>query len=208
MVDWEGRWRAGDTPWDLGRAPPVLLASLREEPFAQGPQRVLVPGSGGGWDAIALALAGHDVVALDLAPAAHEVGRARAAAQGATLEWATADLLALPAALRGAFDAIWEQTCFCALEPALRNAYADAVAGALRPGGWWVGLLWEHGKEGGPPYSVSEDVLSLHFARHFDVVAVRSVHPPLALREREWLATLRLRAAARQSPPAGRPTSG
>jgi len=152
-TDWEGHYKAGDAPWDLGRAPPCLeelVASIGEPGL-----RVFVPGAGRGHDAVCWARAGHAVTALDIAPTAVAEGRAVARAAGVEIDWVLGDLFALPADLEGAFDVVWEQTCLCALAPEQRAAYARAVARVLPPQGLLHGVLWEHGKEGGPPWNLT-----------------------------------------------------
>jgi SAM-dependent methyltransferase len=151
--DWEGRYRAGDAPWDLGRAPPCLEALV--DALAGPRLRVFVPGAGRGHDARCWARAGHAVTALDIAPTAVAQGRVLT---GDLVTWIVGDLFALPRAMHGAFDVVWEQTCLCALPPERRADYARAVASVLRPGGVFHGVLWEHGKEGGPPWSITMDV--------------------------------------------------
>lgn len=164
---WEARWRAGDTPWDLGAASPAVAQALREGPLANGPRRVLVPGAGAGHDAIALARAGHDVVALDIAATAVARARETIAAAGVPVAVIHGDLLAGEAKRAGPFDVVFEHTCFCALEPGDRDRYVDAVADVLAPGGALVAVLWEHGRPGGPPYDIAGALISSWFARRF-----------------------------------------
>ena len=45
-----------------------------------------------------------------------------------------------------------EHTCFCAIDPARRPAYLDAVVRLLAPGGWLLALFWCHDRPGGPPW--------------------------------------------------------
>ena len=168
--DWEGRYRADDAPWDLGRAPPSLeqlVASIEDRAL-----RVFVPGAGRGHDALCWARAGHPVTALDLAPTAVEQGRALT---GEPVAWVLGDLFALPPALRGAFDIVWEQTCLCALPPDRRFDYALAVASVLRPGGTFHGVLWEHGKEGGPPWSITEEIARDALGGAFEIERIERI---------------------------------
>ena len=66
---WEKRFRENFTPWDAGRVPSDLERFLRSEPRGR---RVLIPGCGSGYEVRAFAEAGHDVIAVDFAPAAVE----------------------------------------------------------------------------------------------------------------------------------------
>jgi SAM-dependent methyltransferase len=198
---WEGRWVAGDTPWDLGAPPPVLADVIARA--GPGRLRVLVPGAGGGQDAVAWARAGHDVVAVDFATTA--VVRARRLAQeaGVELRVIEADVLELPPELRGAFDLVWEHTCFCALPPERRAGWVQATARALRPGGRVVALLWNHRRPGGPPFDVEPSAARASFSERFDVVSLEPVLRSAPGREGEFLleATLRGAGTPRPAPP-------
>lgn len=43
---------------------------------------------------------------------------------------------------RMGITAVWEHTCFCAIEPSQRSAYARALAALLRPGQRLLGLFF------------------------------------------------------------------
>ncbi|OMO97718.1 Inositol polyphosphate-related phosphatase [Corchorus olitorius] len=61
---WEESWKQGVTPWDLGRATPVVLHLHKTGSLPMG--RVLVPGCGTGYDVVAMACPGRHVVGLDI----------------------------------------------------------------------------------------------------------------------------------------------
>ncbi len=185
--DWEGRYQADDTPWNLGRASPHLEALIVS--IAETGLRVLVPGAGHGHDAVAWARAGHVVTALDIAPSAVDAGREVMEAAGVSFDWLLGDLLALPEDFLGAFDLVWEQTCLCALPPERRSDYARAVASVLRPGGMFRALLWEHGKDGGPPWSLTGDIARDVLGEHFEIEAVEPVPDWIDVRWNEFVVT-------------------
>ena len=164
---WNQRYRDGKTGWDLGSAPPILERTLAE--FGEGPLRVLVPGAGRAHDARAWARAGHHVTAVDFAPMAVEEAQRLAADEGVALEVELSDVLNLPSKLRGTFDLVWEQTCLCALPPEHREAYVASMHGALVPSGQLIALLWNHGKEDGPPYDMIPAEVEALFAPHFEL---------------------------------------
>lgn len=188
---WNARYRDGNTPWERRRPPPDLLELI--ERLGSTKLCVLVPGAGHGTDAIAWAAAGHDVTAVDHAPDAVRLSRERSRAAGHRLRILLADILDLPTHLCGTFDAVWEQTCFCALAPDQRRGYVGAMARALRPGGLLYGLFWEHGRSGGPPYNVSEACVRSAFDDLFEIISVVAA-TPLPDREREFVVVLRRRA--------------
>lgn len=168
VMDWNRRYEENDTPWDKGAAHPAL-----DEMLARGALsgRVLVPGCGTGHDVRALARHGLDVVGLDVAPLALE--RALSLARAGTETYILGDLFHLPADLQGAFDGIFEHTCFCAIDPSRRADYAAAVASALRPGGKLLAVFFldpGHGGEG-PPFGCTTGELDGLFAGNFRLLA-------------------------------------
>ena len=158
---WEARWRAGDTGWDLGEpSPPLcwLLQSLH----APQPGRVLVPGCGGGHELLRLAEAGFQPVGWDLAPSAVALAQTRLGERGAVI---CGDVLR-PGPPSASFDGVFEQTCFCAIDPAERPLYAAMVARVLRPGGWlWMVHLRVQGS-GGPPFDSDPQAVVTLFAQY------------------------------------------
>ena len=129
---WDDRYADGLTGWDLGEAPPVLRDLIQDELRADG--RMLVPGCGNGHDALALARAGWVVTGLDFAPRAVEAAQAHAKAADIDVTYEQGDLFAMPKAWAEAFDAVWEQTCYCAIHPDRRDEYVTAIARVLKDG--------------------------------------------------------------------------
>jgi SAM-dependent methyltransferase len=164
LMDWNQRYEGNDTPWDKGEAHPVLLDMLTHGALGG---RVLVPGCGTGHDVRELACRGLTVIGLDIAPLALERARAHAPAGSETYE--LGDLFHLPAAWQGSFDGIFEHTCFCAIDPAKRADYVQAVAALLRPGGRLLSVFFvdpDNGGEG-PPFGCNAAELDALFSRDF-----------------------------------------
>ena len=168
---WQQRFQEGVLPWDRGGPHPQLTRWLGSGTLRSG-QAVLVPGCGAGHEVVALAAAGLQVTALDYAPGACAL--ARQAVSAAELDPATAQVIEAdvrtwqPAA---PLEAVYEQTCLCALHPDHWRTYADQLHRWLRPGGRLFGLFMQCRKEGaavgqieGPPY-------------HLDIHAVRALFP-------------------------------
>ena len=145
---WEDRYRQGKTAWDRGAVSPTLSRWLDDGLVPPG--RVLVPGCGHGHEVEALVRAGCQVTAVDIAPTPVLRLMARLADAGLHANVVQADLLAWTPA--EPFEAIYEQTCLCALDPADWPAYAQRLAGWLVPGGHLLALFMQTGTEGGPPY--------------------------------------------------------
>ncbi len=172
-TDWEDHYRRGETPWEKGAPSPGLVDLLAEEPIRG---RILVPGCGFGHDVRALAATADEVIGIDIAPSAVEAAGKLPAAGHERYE--LQDLFALPPSWRGAFDGVWEHTCFCAIQPSQRPAYVEAVADALRPGGKLFAIFYldpgNDSPDEGPPFEVSVAELDRLFLPRFTLV-------------REWL---------------------
>lgn len=194
--NWEECYQNRNTPWDRGGpAPPLLeiLERLGPEPWGGGP--VLAPGCGVGHDVRALAAAGIPAVGLDLAPSA--VARARQfPATGAECYECGDFLDPVWSAGRG-FGAIWEHTCFCAIHPELRTAYARAAAAVLAPERHLCGVFYldPHSPgepHEGPPFGVTVAELDTVFGPWFKRVEGWVPQCAYPGREgREWLAVYR-----------------
>lgn len=199
MTDWEQRWRASDTPWDKGYGAPPLSEYL-EDPACVllGARRVLVPGCGSGHDVRELARCGIPATGLDLSPTAIE--RARAVARVGGEDYVTGDLFARGWRVGRDFDAVWEHTCFCAIDPSLRSSYAAAMAEILPPGGHLVGLFfltpWDEGEEAkGPPFESRREEIEALFAPFFELLSERVPSRAYPGREgREWRVVFRRRS--------------
>ena len=165
---WQERFESQRTPWDRGAVNPALAPLLAQGVLPLG-ARVLLPGCGAGYEVVQLAAQGFRPVAVDYAPAAVGLTRARRAQAGLDAEVIEADLLEwTPSA---PLDAIWDQTCLCALHPDLWVAYAQRLASWLAPGGTLMLLAVQIERDGrrdgrieGPPY-------------HCDINAVRALFP-------------------------------
>ena len=160
---WQQRFERQQTPWDRGRASPQLDRWWADGTLVAG-QRIAVPGCGSGHDALALAAAGCVVTAIDYAEAAVALARERLAAANISADIEQADVLAWRPATP--LDAVYEQTCWCALHPDHWLAYAAQLQSWLRPGGRLLMLAMQcqragaaEGRIEGPPYHMDIHML-------------------------------------------------
>lgn len=141
---WESRFQVGRTPWEREGLNPAFVTWRTTDELR--PCRILVPGAGRSHEPAALLRDGFDVVTLDLAESAVKAQAARLgphrAIQADVTQW-------LPDA---PFDAVYDQTCLCALPPALWPAYEARLRRWLRPGGKLFVLFMQVGHDGGPPF--------------------------------------------------------
>lgn len=165
---WQERFEKQQTGWDRGAPNPQLLAWL--DSAALQPCRIAVPGCGGGWEVAELARRGFDVTGLDYTPAAIAKTRALLEAQGLKAQVVQADVLRYRP--EAAFDAIYEQTCLCAIHPDDWQEYASQLHQWLRPGASLWALFMqvlrpaasEDGLIQGPPYHCDINAMRALFA--------------------------------------------
>lgn len=194
---WEGLYASSQDGWDLGEAAPSLAAWLDAgNPLAPG-ACVAVPGAGRGHDARLLARHGYVVTGFDFAEVAVAEARRLAEGEGVTATFEQRDVFALGADFAQAFDAVWEYTCFCAIDPDRRAEYARVLHDILKPGGLLLACFYplRDGTDG-PPFPVSRAGIEAALAPSFDIL---EAGPPPASPERrrglEWLVIARRRAS-------------
>ena len=191
---WDQRYREGGDGWELGQPAPPLEDFLRHHPLAPSKAgRVLVPGCGRGHEAALLAELGFAVVGLDFSTEAIREASRLYGPDRPQLRWLCADLFA-PAALKAAgfdeesLDGVVEHTCFCAMDPALRDAYRATVSTLLKPGGWLLGLFLCHSRPGGPPFGSDSSALAEAWCRTGMVEQIwQPAASSLSKRSDEWL---------------------
>ncbi len=186
---WDGLYASSQDGWELGEPAPALVQRLEAGlPLPSG-ARVAVLGAGRGHDARLLARRGYQVTGFDFAEAAVREARRLAKEEGVRVAFEQRDVFSLAADYGGAFDAVWEYTCFCAIDPARRGEYVDVLRDVLRPGGLLLGCFYPL-REGtdGPPFPVSREGVEAALAPRFDLLESA---PPAASPERrrglEWL---------------------
>ena len=162
IQSWDDKYRRAFWPWDRGASHPALAAWLASGVLPPG--RIVIPGSGRGHEVLDLARLGFSVTGIDFSSAALQINRAALQSAGLQAELVEADVLAwLPAQ---PVDAVYEQTCLCAMPPVQWPAYAAQLARWLRPGGQLLALFAQTAPPhtGGPPF-------------HCDLGAMRELFP-------------------------------
>jgi len=186
-MDWQARYIAGDTPWDEGAAHPALVDYIT----ARGPftGHILVPGCGAGHDVRAISTRDNTVLGLDIAPAA--IAKAQALPPAAREQYLAGDFFNIDPELRASFDWLVEHTCFCAIDPTMRPAYAVAAADALKPGAHCFAIFYLNpAVERRPPYGVTVAELDRLFSPFF--TTVREWTPERAYPDREGRELIRV----------------
>lgn len=157
---WQARYDQEQTGWDRGNASPTLLRWLAAGDLR--PCRILVPGCGRGHEVVALAKAGFDVTGVDFAPAAVAAVQSHLASERLTAEVVESDLFAYQP--DRPFEAIYEQTCLCALPPDRWGEYEKRLAGWLERGGRLFAAFMQTDSADGPPFACPPDAMRRLFA--------------------------------------------
>ena len=178
-VDWDARYRAGDTPWDKGVAHPALAGWLSKQPLHG---RILVPGCGLGHDVRAISSSENTVTGLDIAPLAIE--QAQKYPKTGNESYILGDLFEPPSGWSGAFAWVFEHTCFCAILPGQRQAYIRQIHRLLKDGGCLLAIFYvDPGTDAGPPFGCSVKELNRLFSPGFEMVETQAGFPTYAGRE-------------------------
>nr|CAN68137.1 hypothetical protein VITISV_035654 [Vitis vinifera] len=151
---WEEKWQQGLTPWDLGKATPIIEHLHQAGALPNG--RTLIPGCGRGYDVVAIACPERFVVGLDISDSA-----IKKAKESSSSSWNASHFIFLKADFftwnpTELFDLIIDYTFFCAIEPDMRPAWASRMQQLLKPDGELLTLMFPISDHtGGPPYKVS-----------------------------------------------------
>jgi len=191
---WQQRFDNNETGWDRGSPSPQLLAWLDSGGLL--PCHIAVPGCGTGWEVAELARRGFEVTGIDYTAAAVAKTRALLQAQGLVAEVIQADVLSYQPP--HPFDAIYEQTCLCAIHPEHWLEYTQQLQRWLKPAGsLWVLYMQmlrpaasEQGVIHGPPYHCDINAMRALFTEKtwvwpkppYDKVAHPNLSHELALR--------------------------
>ena len=173
----------GRPGWDMDGETPLVreLVDLALPLGLRPGSQLVVPGCGYGHDAAALDNQGFQVTGLDFAPLAIQGAMHR---YGDRVAWSQADWFTTKL---GPWDAIFDHTCFVAMDPVRRPAYLEACAAHLRPGGLWLAVLFHHvNGRPGPPHAISQPEARKLAEAHFEVLhldAAQNSHPRRAGRE-------------------------
>lgn len=184
----EGSYREGSPPWDIGRPQPVIVA-LEESGAVSDP--VLDAGCGTGENTLYLASRGHEVLGIDGAPAAVAAARTKADERGLEAEFVEGDALDV-ASLGRVFGTVVDVGFFHSLGDEERLTWAAQLRAALSPGGRYHMLCFsEHAQVSGGPRRVTQDEIRGTFADGFAITEIRAY--PLSSRFGEvagWLASV------------------
>jgi SAM-dependent methyltransferase len=171
---WEKRFRENFTPWDAGGVPLALEAFLKTEPRGR---RVLVPGCGSGYEVRAFAEGGHEVLAVDFAPAAVE--RAQKILGTLSEHVRLADFF--ESDFGAPFDLVYERAFLCSLPRTLRPRYVERAHQLLTPRGRIAGFFYFEDGERGPPFGLKSGELDALLGERFEQTSDTAVEDSIPI---------------------------
>ncbi|MDQ3101251.1 MAG: TPMT family class I SAM-dependent methyltransferase [Bacteroidota bacterium] len=185
---WRERYLTNDTGWDLGGPSTPLreyIDQLKDKNI-----RILIPGAGRAYEAEYLHNRGFTrVYVIDLAEEPFTDLKKRCPTF-------PAEHLLVGDFFKhiGQYDLILEQTFFCALDPALREAYVKKMHELLAPGGKLTGVLFNDPlNDDRPPFGGSAEIYEPIFSKHFRSLSFKPCYNSIKPREgRElWLSAVK-----------------
>jgi methyl halide transferase len=177
-LDWDERFRSGDTPWEDEAVAPVVVHLFDE--YVPIGASVLDIGCGLGTTSLWLAHQGYTVTACDIAPEAVRRTSQRARHAGLSIDCVVADVL-IDRARRPRPDVVFDRGVLHSFtkQPG-REAFAAAVADLLDPGALWLDVSGSADTPGDPGEAARHGWPRLTLANiiaagepYFEVLSVR-----------------------------------
>ncbi len=169
--DWDGRYQAGETPWDSGLPSRELRRVLEEQGLPPG--RALELGCGTGTNALFLAQRGFDVTAVDCSATALAEARRRSMELGLIVDWVQADVQRFGAD-REPFAFVFDRGCFHCCRRVDLAGYLDTLQAVTRPGSFYLSLSGNatEARSPGPP-TMTEDEIREELGGLFEFMDLR-----------------------------------
>ncbi len=157
---WDDRYAKKQTGWERDEAHPALrnwIASGELKPCS-----IAIPGCGRGHEALLLAESGFDVTAIDFAEEALRKSTERLRGFESSSSVVQGDVLSYRPTIQ--FDAVYEQTCMCAIAPAARLQYQESLYEWLRPEAKLFALFMQTRNDSGvPPFHCDIEDMKMLF---------------------------------------------
>ena len=179
---WEDIYKRNDIGWDLNGPTPIFEKIANK----LKPGRVVILGSGRGYDAIIFSKLNFEVTAVDFAPSAINYLEKLCKKNNVKVNAIQSDIFSLGKYYDNYFDYIIEQTCFCAIDPKRREEYERLAFRILNSSGNLIGLWYPLDKaieDGGPPWGVSRSNLKNIFEKRW--IVTKELFSELSVKKRK-----------------------
>ena len=178
---WDEKYSNNNTGWDMKSSNPVFVNLINDTKFIQ-PCKLLITGSGKGYDAVEAAKANYNVTAVDFSSEATKIAKKLARENSVKINFLEKDIFDLSIDYNNYFDAVYEYTTFCAINPSRRKEYIAILSQIIKSGGKLIALLFPvDGRSGGPPFNI--DILEFYklaskeFILEFSSFNINSIKP-------------------------------
>ncbi|MFN2430984.1 MAG: methyltransferase domain-containing protein [Cryomorphaceae bacterium] len=165
---WQERWENQATGWDIGYPSTPLISYFEDtRDRLSADSKILIPGSGNAYEGEVLLKMGFaNTYLLDIAEMALDNVKKRfpEVPEDRLIHGDFFDH-------QGKYDCIVEQTFFCALDPSLREKYAQKMLELLKPGGILMGVLFDDKLfTDHPPFGGNKETYLPHFEGKFEIL--------------------------------------
>lgn len=159
---WDDRYKRKDSPWDRGKVSPALA---HFKPLLKEGDQILLAGCGRGYEVVSLAKEGYQVCALDYSQVILDALGQDLEKEGCLerVDLVQADFFTWEPKV--VFDAVYEQTFLCAIDPDLREAYEAKMHTLLKKEGWIQASFKQNKKSDGPPFHCGMDEMKFLFSQ-------------------------------------------
>ena len=166
---WDELYKNGNVGWDMKSSTPVFKSILKEQNF-QTSDKLLILGSGFGYDAVEAAESGFDVTAVDFSKTAIEKAREIARKQDVKINFLVRDFFTLTEDFKDHFDIVYDYVTYCAIDPLRRKEYAEMVSTILKCNGTFMGLWFPvENRNDGPPFGINLNETQNIFSKHLEL---------------------------------------
>ncbi len=188
--DWERHYDSDDLLWDLGEVAPPFTRLWEERNIP--PCKAVIPGCGRGHEVIFLAERGFQITAVDYTRGAVNLLNNALSAKNLAGEVLHLNFFEFDKKYNNKFDLMLEHTFFCAINPDMCQKYAATAGRILKPGALLIGLFYETGEKGGPPFNTRKSDIEESFSRQFEIETLHKTSHSIERRKgKEWLAILK-----------------
>ena len=170
----------------MGSSSPALINALNENTIPEG--KALVPGCGRGYDVSLLASKNRYVLGIDIVQKAVDEANEYLLENNVNSnegEVKVKDFFSLDT--KEKFDFIYDYTFLCALDPTIRNLWAEQMGLLVKPGGELFCLIFpiNDQKESGPPYKVSLELVKSLLDKEFECKQLEMLDKSLCHKDRD-----------------------
>lgn len=152
---WNSIYQNKNTGWDLKSPTPVFQRILKEKKIINT-GKLLILGSGYGYDAVEAAKAGFEVTAVDFSAFAVSFAKKLAKRENVNVDFIQNDFFKFEVDHSDGFDAVYDYVTYCAINPARRQEYAKLIKTLLKCGGLFIALWFPvEERKGGPPFGIN-----------------------------------------------------